>query len=628
MTMIQTPFPQFFDGAGNDLDAGFVYIGEAGANPETSPITVYSDVLLTQPMAQPLRTINGHIVSGFSPIAVFMRETECSITVRTSSGALVYSTLRHISPEAYMPQGAGAVTRSIQEKLHESVSVFDFMTADQIAGCVTGTVDVTAAIQTAINSIISGTILFPAGTYKVTDTITISKPYVNLLGQGEGARGVSNIHFVPPSAKTCILFDAVAGGLMYNNSIRNISLSSVVADGDFTKIAIETKDADTLLVENVSIIHWYGNNNSVGIKTGGRQFLKFRNIYIYADKPLQISQNPYRAAVANIDIDHARFENMFLVSTNGANNPCVTIDTGVNLTNVTFDGHQAWVPYAAHGLYWNDTTSSAASANLSLNNIRIEHDIDATKYMFYISTNSGLQNLQINNVYGGLGSNGIFLRAMTSANIKNFFYINSSGGVGLNIDNSVWKVVVNDCFWQSGSTASVASHRLVSGTYQVVGPLTENGIYEAATGPGAGNGLMQSAAINGDLSAGLVLRRANLVIQPGTAANTLKAELLNIWNGDVIASTDNIGKGATVGNFSLSADGFTLSILNSGITGVPVAVLSTELQNYTATALFSPINEVSGTSITYGVKGDVSGTSKDMTALGGFSVISFTYLTK
>lgn len=488
--------------------------------------------------------------------------------------------------------------------------------------------DDTAAIRAAIAATpIGGTVFFDNGTYKITDTVIISRPGINLLGEAHGGRLGATIKFVPTSGKTCFLFDAVTAGAMYNNSLKNISFSSLVADGNFTKVAIETKDADTLLVENVSIIYWYGNNSSVGIKTGGRQFLKYKNIYVYADKPIQISQNPYRASVALIDIDQTVFENLYLVVTYGTNNPCVTIDSGVHLTNVSFYGHQSWVVYGGHGLYWNDTTSTGASSGLSLSNIRIEQDSDASKFMFYISTNSGLQNLRINNVYGGLGCGGFYFR-LVSPSLSNIFYVNNVGGLALDIDNSVYKLVVDNCYWQTGTTANISSHRIVYGTNPTTGPLIDNGVYEALSGPGAGNGLMKSAAINGDLTPGLILRRSNLYIFPGTTAGTLKAELANLWNGDVIASTDNIGKGATVGNFELNAAGTILSILDSGITGTIVTTLATEFQNYTGTALYSAQGFVDGTKIAFNIKSNVSGTSQDLTALGGFSITGITYLTK
>ena len=70
----------------------------------------------------------------------------------------------------YQPTGTGSVPTTVQTKLRERVSVFDFMTSAQIADVIanTATLDVTAACQAAVTAVIAaggGTVYFPAGTY-------------------------------------------------------------------------------------------------------------------------------------------------------------------------------------------------------------------------------------------------------------------------------------------------------------------------------------------------------------------------------------------------------------------------------------------------------------------------------
>lgn len=74
---------------------------------------------------------------------------------------------------------AGAINRPINQKLAEIVSVMDFGAVGN------GTTDDTAAIQAAIDSITAGTpavILFPSGTYLISNTIT-SKRGIELRGE-------------------------------------------------------------------------------------------------------------------------------------------------------------------------------------------------------------------------------------------------------------------------------------------------------------------------------------------------------------------------------------------------------------------------------------------------------------
>jgi hypothetical protein len=85
----------------------------------------------------------------------------------------------------------GATAVPVLTKLRECISVFDFMTAAQIADAVarTASLDTTAAIQaalTAANTITGGTVFIPAGTYKVTGALTLYKNTV-LKGAGKAA---------------------------------------------------------------------------------------------------------------------------------------------------------------------------------------------------------------------------------------------------------------------------------------------------------------------------------------------------------------------------------------------------------------------------------------------------------
>ena len=67
--------------------------------------------------------------------------------------------------------------------------------------------------------------------------------------------------------------------------------------------------------------------------------------------------------------------------------------------------------------------------------------------------------------------------------------------------------------------------------------------------------------------AGRVFRQVYFYISDGTNVLTIKCQAFAIWNGDTIAEVDNIGKGATVGVFSLSADGQKLTIDASAFSG-------------------------------------------------------------
>jgi hypothetical protein len=143
---ITAPFSVFNNLSGSALENGYIYIGTANLNPVTSPIPVFWDEELTQPAAQPIRTIGGFFSRSGSPARVYASETNYSILVKTSNGETVYSELNAtvgaifegypITPSqlatipatkiSFVQDGEDATSRTAESKLREIVSVKDF----------------------------------------------------------------------------------------------------------------------------------------------------------------------------------------------------------------------------------------------------------------------------------------------------------------------------------------------------------------------------------------------------------------------------------------------------------------------------------------------------------------------
>jgi hypothetical protein len=84
----------------------------------------------------------------------------------------------------YTPAGTGAVSRTVQSKLRDVVSVKDFGAVGD------GVADDTAAIQAAITYIASlsgGIVSFPKGTYRITSILFVTGVGVTLEGVGYGS---------------------------------------------------------------------------------------------------------------------------------------------------------------------------------------------------------------------------------------------------------------------------------------------------------------------------------------------------------------------------------------------------------------------------------------------------------
>lgn len=90
---VSKPFVVFSNADGSPLDDGYVYIGTAGLNPESSPVKLYWDKDLTIPAAQPVRTIGGYPSRNGSPGVLYVNADDYSITVRTKNKQLVHSAL-------------------------------------------------------------------------------------------------------------------------------------------------------------------------------------------------------------------------------------------------------------------------------------------------------------------------------------------------------------------------------------------------------------------------------------------------------------------------------------------------------------------------------------------------------
>lgn len=96
----------------------------------------------------------------------------------------------------YLQSAVGAITRTVQDKLHDEVSAFDFMTADQISDVRShaGNVDVTVALQKALDSIFQTrkVLHLPAGRYRVSDSLRVSE-FSNITGEGRHFTIISGV---------------------------------------------------------------------------------------------------------------------------------------------------------------------------------------------------------------------------------------------------------------------------------------------------------------------------------------------------------------------------------------------------------------------------------------------------
>jgi hypothetical protein len=306
------------------------------------------------------------------------------------------------------------------------------------------------AIQAAINAFTNNgaTILLPPGIIYIDgDVVKLNKDRIHLKGMGIHA---TELYFDSGVAITMAKDNT---DMIVQSSISDLSL---MGQGTANKVGIRITNADVPAVYRVTMSTITGNT-SIGLQLRGKDLGSMTDMAIFADRPISIEDNPNSI----IDIDHYSFRNMYLITEDNTQ-ANVTIADGVNLTNVTFDGYQAWVQ-GKYGLYWNDTTSTIASLNLVLNNVRIEQTTDDTGYMIYISHNYLLTNLYINGLFGGVNqagtdtTNGIYARKVKHSQVNNTQILsgavtNDNTKIAFNVDNTCYSWLLLNVMYYTFTT--------------------------------------------------------------------------------------------------------------------------------------------------------------------------------
>jgi hypothetical protein len=352
---------------------------------------------------------------------------------------------------SFQSAGSNAEIRTVQSKLSDFVSVKDF-------GALGDGSDATQAIQAALDAAASavflgGAIYFPAGTYRVTSTIKVKRDRTLIYGSGTSSR----INFVPTEHDQ-VCFEFLKDDKSPINQCQMRDLAFFSTDTTYRKVCLKLVDISLCSFYNIQTLspHWSdssGQSNFLWIL--GRDQTTIIQTLIYADKPIRISPIPEGHSGLIIGIDHFNFHGMTLAAL--AENPLVTIDSGVNLTQVSFTGYQAWIR-GTHGIYWVDTETIGVSNGLYLENVRREGTPYLNNHLVYIDHNYGLQGLVVRNGQAG-GIGGFYLRKVQKVSIENY-WLTSVGVEALNTNN-VSSITIQNCFWQSGQTISIPDQKLV-----------------------------------------------------------------------------------------------------------------------------------------------------------------------
>ena len=299
---IQPTYPIFTDIDGQPLEAGYVWIGQANLDPQVNPINVYWDAALSIPATQPVRTLGGYPSRNGTPARLYVN-SDYSIRVMNRNGSTVYSA--PTATERYnevvitgidsadvtfiQPYGT-SVERSVQSKERDVVSVFDFMTAAEVADVRAGTMalDVTTAIQNAVTSG-AQSIYFPNGKYKVSNTIQIptrTKIYGDYgsYNQYNRAENAGAVLFAAANS-----FGGQAAVLQAGNlsELGNIEIHNMVVDitlANSTAIGIRKETCNHFVMVNVYVSASFGTTTQIAYFNGNGTHGYFENINLMGGK--------------------------------------------------------------------------------------------------------------------------------------------------------------------------------------------------------------------------------------------------------------------------------------------------------------------------------------------------------
>jgi len=489
---------------------------------------------------------------------------------------------------SYNEGGTGAVTRTVQNKLQESVSVFDFMTTAQISDvqAKTLTVDVSTPIQNAINN--NDHVYFPPGDYRCDSQIALR---ANLTLTGAGA-GVTRLKKVTTTYGGVLCANSGSTTAQFANiTLRDFTVFDDVATLGFSEQQhlLTLHGVDNVLIDRVGFYGFRGDGLLIGEWTDTVRTRLNTNINVtncLFDGVNKDNRNGISVITGNrITIANNVFQNVTRSNMPGAIDLEPDTSTTSVITNITISGNRFFNVGGTEGavcVYIASTVS--AFQNLTV----VGNTFDTCSYGFTVNgsrVTTQSQNISYSgNVMTSVGQ-GFRLLSATNRGITisgNTFFCSGTSLLGFDDTNTVQDIVVSNNTFHNSTSSSTGALTINSQAKNiVVSSNTFNNWYDNAIkiGTNAGDSISQINIVN---NVAQNLRGAAYLVQysAGTLDGASCVYMNNIGNGSNTSRfwrTDDPGavtndttalsfNSATLPNsFSL---GNSMAIIN-GDTGVP-----------------------------------------------------------
>ena len=296
---------------------------KAGRALQVSVSTV-ANIVLPAPSAG---TLLGWDATGSNLINIIAQTGTSLVNLASSAGS---------SLVGFIQSGTGAVARTVQDKARESVSVKDYGAVGD------GVADDTAAIQAAINSLSAdnsnvfftkgGTVIFPPGKYRTTNTIYVTKG-VALVG----SLGASGFAFDTSSTDTgmasSIYADfSVAGRIVidtagYTAGVHPTPTTSITGGG----LTLNTPNpTQPVAIKNLRVFSSVANAANVltAIRMGGSPGFQISNVETLCGKYGIVVQATWGSSIRDVNIQCSQVGLAITGTVNGIDLSNVYITTG------------------------------------------------------------------------------------------------------------------------------------------------------------------------------------------------------------------------------------------------------------------------------------------------------------